>query len=870
MTKKNLKKNITIEILYLLLFLLLAFLFFYRNWNFSYLRTDDTILWHYEAIKTAIKNATPYMWNNSYFKLPHVDIVTLHPRLLLLSILPIHIFIQSSIMFHIFIFGYGMFLFLRKKNISTAASIIGGVVLMFTNNFATLVMAGHLGKFETYAYFPLVLYFLSLAVDKSQIGYYIFAGATLGIAFMGGALDVASYFSVFVAIYFMYMLLKKRNDLKLIDYIKKDYKSIILSCLKFVLVVIFAVAISLQAIMHTRTTTDQGAVGVSNDRELWDWATRWSFPPEELLSFVLPGFFGSYTGSPVSPYWGRTARMDGDEPTFNYSLVITNISMFAFIFILFAMITSRKRYNEKRFWFISATIFILASFGRYFPIVFRVIFSIPIFQSARNPNKFLDLAIIPIAILAAYGADYILSIYKSKKDGNMIEMLGENNQYQKVVFLKRVIYSITIFFTVLTLTTMLLRSSIYSIFSTNYGHDEAMLITKNIFLSFLRATFLSLSATLIIKNLLSFTKIKVLDKIIVFVPIFLFIFSSIFIGKRSYNITLFIFFVIAFALWLYFDGNRKINVNRLAFIFVAIIVLDLFESSSEFIQKDNVENYYRSNSITEIILNDNTEDNNNNLVMPLNHPYINVYLTHKMPSLGIRLVEPPAASRMDKNIEAFFNKFAINDYFRYQPRLYNMLGVKYYLAPGDISASAFYSDLTFVDTYQDNYSIAVLYKLNNEATRFDYITKVHKASNIDEALSIIGSREFDYKNEAVIYDAHYEYLSEINTEASKDYTVNVIEETPNLIRTDVSTTDKGILIFKDFYSDDWKVFVDGTEKPLLRVNTVLRGVALERGDFEIVYEYQPKMIYFYCSLISYIVLIVLALFNIVIYVRKPE
>ncbi len=870
MVTKILEKNIVREILYLLLFLFLAFLFFYRNWGFEYLRTDDTILWQYEAIKTAIKNATPYMWNNSYFKLPAVDIVTLHPRLLLLAILPIPIFIQSSIMFHIFIFGYSMFLFLRQKQISVAASLIGGVILMFTNNFTTLVMAGHLGKFETYAYFPLVLYFLSLALAKSRIRDYLFTGAALGVAFMGGAMDVASYFAVFVGVYFLYMLFKKKGDLQFMTYIKQDYKSIILSCLKFVIVVVFSLTLSIQAIMHNRMMTDQGAMGVTNDSELWDWATRWSYPPEEIISFILPGFFGNYTGSPISPYWGRTARMEADNATFNYSLVITNISMLAFVFILFAMIANKKRYNEKYFWIASGVIFILASFGRYFPIVFKIIFSIPIFQSARNPNKFIDIAVIPIAVLAAYGADYLLCIYRAKKEGSMINMLGEGRQYENIIAVKTIVYCLAIFFAVISLATLLFKSSIYSKFAVGYGADAARLISTNIFLAFLRATFLATSISFIIKNLFSLKEIKKVDKIIVFIPMFLFVFSSIVIGKHSYNIMLLIFLLIAFVLWLYFDSNRKLNINRLAFIFATIIVLDLFESASEFIQKNDVEAYYRSNRITDVILNDKNSDNGNTLVMPLNHHYVNVYLTHKMPSLGIRLIDPPAASRMDKSIEAFFSTFAINDYFLYQRRLYDMLGVKYYLAPGDINTSKYYDNLTFVDFYQDNYSIAFLYTINDARGRFEYITKTHKANDINNALSIMVSENFDYKNEAVVYDDGYEYLNDINAYASESYTVNVVEEEPNMIKANVTTTESGILILKDFYSSDWKVFVDGLEKPLVLVNAILRGVALERGDFEVVYKYQPKMTYFYSSLISYIVLLVVAIASIILYLRQSR
>ena len=863
------KKKILIrEILYLSIFLLLAFLFFYKNLTFSYLRTDDTIQWEYMRLKDAIQEGTPYVWNNLYFKLPSSSTVIIHPRTILLALLPISVFIQSSIIFHIFIFGYGMFLFLRKKKLSLGASMFGAIALMFTNNFVTLVMAGHLGKFETYAYFPLVLYFLSLAVDKGRIKYFIFTGGMLGIAFMGGALDVASYFAVFVGIYFLYLLFKKKNDNSLKYYIKKDYKIILFTSIKFLIVIVFSFTISLQVIMHTRAMQDQGAAGVRNERQLWDWATRWSYPPEELLAFILPGFFGDYSYSPTSPYWGRIARMEGDEPTFNYSLVITNISVIAFMFILFALISSHKKYKEKHFWIASSIIFLLASFGRYFPLIYKIIFSIPIFQSARNPNKFLDVAVIPIAVLAAYGADYLFNIYKAKKDNTIMTLFGEDNQYKKTTIVKYIIYSMTVLGVFLTLGSLLFKSSIYSLFALSWGHDAAELISKNIFLSFLRFTFLSTSISLIVKNVLSLRNIRATEKHIVFLPIFLFIMSSIFIGDKTYNIALLIFTLLIFFLYLYLDNTKKFNVNILVLVCSAILVLDLWESASAFIQKSEMRDFYKGNRITDIIKNGSVDDNNN-LVMPLPNNYINVYMTHTFPAFKIRLVDPPAASRMDKNIENFFSAFAINDYYRYQPRLYSMLGVKYFLSPGDISMSAFYNDLKFIDMYQDNYSVAYLYEIKDSADRFEYITKTYKANNFDEAIGIITSSDFNYRNEAVVYDEGYEYLNS-NINDAINYSAKIVEETANLIKVDVETYDKGILLLKDFYNEDWIVSVNGEEKPLLKINTIFRGVALDKGDFEIIYKYEPSLLYFYITLLSFLILFVFAIINIILYMKRSD
>ncbi|WP_241210455.1 hypothetical protein [Brachyspira hampsonii] len=125
-------------------------------------------------IKDAILNGNLYFWNNAYFTIASSSTVPIHPKSLLIALLPNNIYPQVSIMFHITIMGYGLFLFLREKKLSINASIFGAVALMFSNAIITLILPGHLGKFETYCYFPFVLYFLSKAMNTEKWIHFFF------------------------------------------------------------------------------------------------------------------------------------------------------------------------------------------------------------------------------------------------------------------------------------------------------------------------------------------------------------------------------------------------------------------------------------------------------------------------------------------------------------------------------------------------------------------------------------------------------------------------------------------------------------------------------------------------------------------------
>jgi hypothetical protein len=67
----------------------------------------------------------------------------------------------------------------------------------------------------------------------------------------------------------------------------------------------------------------------------------------------------------------------------------------------------------------------------------------------------------------------------------------------------------------------------------------------------------------------------------------------------------------------------------------------------------------------------------------------------------------------------------------------------------------------------------------------------------------------------------------------------LVEEVPMRIQIHADMETPGLLILSDLWYDGWQVMVNGRPAEILRTNYALRGVVLEPGPSEIVFEYRP-------------------------------
>jgi len=180
-------------------------------------------------------------------------------------------------------------------------------------------------------------------------------------------------------------------------------------------------------------------------RQKWEFSTQWSWPPEETIDFVAPGYMGWRSGETEGPYWGRMGRSAGWEKTgqgfMNFKLENQYLGAIPIIFAFFAVFAVFFRSNLLRreklsqesmrvnedlnnsanikaeviFWFCAAMVALLLSFGKYFPL-YQLFYQLPAVNNIRNPNKFLQIFQLAVGILAAYGAHLIFNWRNTYKD----------------------------------------------------------------------------------------------------------------------------------------------------------------------------------------------------------------------------------------------------------------------------------------------------------------------------------------------------------------------------------------------------------------------------------------------------------------------
>jgi len=84
-------------------------------------------------------------------------------------------------------------------------------------------------------------------------------------------------------------------------------------------------------------------------------------------------------------------------------------------------------------------------------------------------------------------------------------------------------------------------------------------------------------------------------------------------------------------------------------------------------------------------------------------------------------------------------------------------------------------------------------------------------------------------------------LRRLLSDRIKKYTpVDIVDYQPNKIVLEAQAETPCYLITNEIYYPGWKVKINGTEKTILKINNLFRGVYLDKGKHEIIFSYYPR------------------------------
>lgn len=366
-------------------------------------------------------------------------------------------------MLALFIMGVGVWWFLRSLKLSPLAVTLGTLAAVFDSLF----FAGACWSIAAVE-IAVGVNFMALALifsnnsETPRVTWWvrlILAGFCVGMNVMEGS-DIGALSSVLVAFFVLYK-----------TWIESDKTPVIRifsGVLRVAVIAVVAGAIAVQTVVSIVSTQVTGIAGTGQDSETkaahWDWATQWSVPKRETLSFIIPGLFGYRMDTPkdMSPqfqkyyeggnYWGGIGRdpnldrwfdsgRQGPQPQSNfmrftgggsYVGILTCLLAAWAVSLAFRRDSSPFTPVQKKivlFWFVVLVFSLLFAWGRFAPF-YAILYQLPYFSTIRNPCKFCLFFCWALTILCAYGIHALSLRNASDKTATTAGPLEHFNQWR--------------------------------------------------------------------------------------------------------------------------------------------------------------------------------------------------------------------------------------------------------------------------------------------------------------------------------------------------------------------------------------------------------------------------------------------------------
>lgn len=322
--------------------------------------------------------------------------------------------------FYLILLGLTTFLFMKELTKNTLVSLFTAISTSFSTGLIVFLFIGHVTKLTSLAFYPLLFLLLFRMQRKIRWLDFFLLVITLQLFIQGFHLQIIFYTLLSVGIYFAYYFIRA--------VVKKEIEnrnSLLKSGLVFAVAIIIAVLIQSDNLTQTYEYTQystRGEKGIleqsagetpKSSSDYYAYHTNWSFSPQEIMTFIIPSYYGFGTSVYNGPL---TQDKDVEVNTYFGQMPFVDVAMYmgviVFFLALFAIVT-RWRDPFVQFLTILSGVSILISFGNNFPILFDLFFYyLPQFDKFRVPSMILVLLQLTFPVLAGFGLMKIISLRK--------------------------------------------------------------------------------------------------------------------------------------------------------------------------------------------------------------------------------------------------------------------------------------------------------------------------------------------------------------------------------------------------------------------------------------------------------------------------
>ena len=297
-----------------------------------------------------------------------------------------------------FLGGVAMFFLMRAWKFSRVAALIAALTFMLSPYAIGLAGEGHGSKLMALSYLPLAMLFTHLVFERRDLLSFGLLAATIGTLMLTDHMQIVYYVFMLMGFYLLVEVVSEFRDKPGIAATR-----VLLFALALALGFCISSYIYLAVYEYAQFSMRGGGTIGSTGGLAYDYATNWSWHPGEIVTLLIPGFYGMK----VDYYWGPMIPW-------------TNSSVYVGILpILYAPVALLFRKSRLiAFMGLSAALIIILSFGRNLPLIYELLFnSLPFFDKFRAPVMILHLLPFTTGVLA--GAGYSALLGSRAKDSQV-------------------------------------------------------------------------------------------------------------------------------------------------------------------------------------------------------------------------------------------------------------------------------------------------------------------------------------------------------------------------------------------------------------------------------------------------------------------
>lgn len=719
-----------------------------------------------------------------------------YPTFLLLFFLSPSFWLGFNYALHIFLLGTFMYCWVRYLGLNRTASFYAAVCMMLTNHVVTLVFPGHMGKFNTFAWTPLTFLFFAKGIKERKLLPFIIAGGFFGMQFLGSEVQVATYLGVCLAAYLVYLLI--------FDYLEhKQIKPILQSIGGFGLMAGITFLVAFHVIYHL---------------------FFFGFLKSSEQPGVVKGKKAIATASSAAGKEKQTATVNTDADSgFEFS---TSWSFPPEEVLTLFMNRPFGDYSgaegEKAYWGrLGSKNMILKLSDDYFGII-PIIFALIALWFVRKRDILFWVIVGLVALLLSFGG--FTPIYKYVL---MIPGMNKFRDPNKWIFIVTFCFTTVAGYGMHWYSTYIMQSKpqeqikdkkVQILIYTLIGIVIFSILLSFIGLFFKESIITSILATLSAKGI-SVDYAVALSR-----------FNGMLLSWVRMTILLIIGIGLIYAGFKW--RVKKEYIRYLLITVIAITALDLGVSASRFLQYQDSSEVYSLDPVTAFLKNDRSYYR---VKLYSGHPFL-----ENLTNFKLKYYEIPAwdiaASRLPKLYNNFLREIAETNFGTFL----DVANVKYMLGDQPLNHPAFRQVYNIGRFYVNQYLGFV--------PRVFTISKFEVIPDEDRVIERMKSSEFNLRNGVIV-----ESNPGFSSSTTSDYNptgAEITQYTPNQVTIETKTSIQSLLVFHDYYTPDWKAYIDGKPTKILKTDYLMRSIVVPSGMHTAVFKYEPNMIGLYVSMLS--------------------